>query len=245
MLIYMQRYLPYILFSLLLVYLIIVLTFVSRKMGEVRCKEVNVYINHDEDAFISTLDICDEIKHRYGNIVNKKIENINTDSLERILDRSPLVKSAQVYYSLDGNFHINIIQRKPVLRVISGSDGYYVDEDGKKMPLSGKYTSKVVPITGKVSTSFAENEMFHFVTFINEDPFWSVYIEQIVVDGVGEVLLIPKVGNFRIRMGQLDRYPEKLEHLLLFLKNGIINKGWRNYKEINLKFENQIVCVKK
>lgn len=240
----MQRYLPYILFSLLLVYLIIVLTFVAQKMGEVRCKGVNVYIDHDENAFISSIDICDEIKHRYGNIVNKKIENINTDSLERILDKSPMVKSAQVYYSLDGNFHINIIQRRPVLRVITGSDGYYVDEDGKKMPLSGKYTSKVVPVTGKISKSFAENEIFQFVNFIKEDSFWSAYIEQIVVDGEGEVLLIPKVGDFQIRVGKLDLFEQKLENLFLFLKEGIKIKGWRNYKEISLKYENQIVCVK-
>ncbi|MGL5683476.1 MAG: cell division protein FtsQ/DivIB [Marinifilaceae bacterium] len=241
----MKRYLPYILCTILLVYLIIVLTFVDRKVGEARCKGINVYIDHNENAFISALDVCDEIKHRYGNIVNAKVETINTDSLEQMLTKSSMIKSAQVYYSLDGNFHINIIQRKPVLRVVSGRDGYYVDEDGKKMPLSGKYTSKVTPITGKVSVTFAENELFEFVNYISNNSFWNAYVEQIVVDSQQDVLLIPKVGDFHIRMGRLDDFKQKLSDLQLFLNDGINRKGWRAYKEINLKYENQIVCVKK
>ena len=43
----------------------------------------------------------------------------------------------------------------------------------------------------------------------------------------------------------LDDMNEKLENLRLFLREGIVLKGWNVYKEINLKFKNQIVCVKR
>ena len=48
-----------------------------------------------------------------------------------------------------------------------------------------------------------------------------------------------------ILLGTLDDMNEKLENLRLFLREGIVLKGWNVYKEINLKFKNQIVCVKR
>ncbi|MEI3155269.1 MAG: cell division protein FtsQ, partial [Odoribacter sp.] len=59
-----------------------------------------------------------------------------------------------------------------------------------------------------------------------------------------EVVLIPKVGNFRIVVGALEGVEKKMENLRLFLQEGIGLKGW-NDKEINLKFENQVVCVRR
>ena len=73
-----------------------------------------------------------------------------------------MIKSAQVYYTLDGYFHVEITQRKPVLRIMSG-EGYYVDEDGKIMPLSRKYTSRVVVATGNISRKFACNGLYPFI----------------------------------------------------------------------------------
>jgi len=38
---------------------------------------------------------------------------------------------------------------------------------------------------------------------------------------------------------------EKFENLKLFYSEGVKQTGWRKYKEINLKYKNQIVCVKR
>ena len=73
----------------------------------------------------------------------------------------------------------------------------------------------------------------------------SSVVEQIVVTQDNEVILIPKVGNFRIRLGDLENVDQKMEKLYLFLREGIALKGWNKYKEINLEYRNQIVCVKK
>lgn len=80
---------------------------------------------------------------------------------------------------------------------------------------------------------------------LKNDGFWDALIEQIVVANGNEVILIPKVGNFRIVVGELENVEKKMENLRLFLQEGIALKGWNVYKEINLKFENQIVCIKR
>ncbi len=241
----MKRALPYILSVSLFVYLIIVLTFVSAKLGEVKCKGVQVVVDDTgENAFIDEDDVLQLIKRNYGELKNVNVVDIDKDSMECVLVRNSVIKSAQVYYSLDGYFHVEITQRKPVLRVMSG-EGYYVDEDGKVMPLSGKYTSRVVVATGNISRNFACNGLYPFVMGLKNDGFWDALIEQIVVANGNEVILIPKVGNFRIVVGKLENVEKKMENLRLFLQEGIALKGWNVYKEINLKFENQIVCIKR
>ncbi len=221
------------------------LTFVSAKLGEVKCKGVQVVVDDTgENAFIDEDDVLQLIKRNYGELKNVNVVDIDKDSMECVLVRNSVIKSAQVYYSLDGYFHVEITQRKPVLRVMSG-EGYYVDEDGKVMPLSGKYTSRVVVATGNISRNFACNGLYPFVMGLKNDGFWDALIEQIVVANGNEVILIPKVGNFRIVVGELENVEKKMENLRLFLQEGIALKGWNVYKEINLKFENQIVCIKR
>ncbi len=241
----MQKARPYILFIGLFVYLIIVLTFVSAERDRVECKGMRVTVaDAVTNAFADEGDVMRVVKQKYGEVEGRGITEIDKDSIERLLVGRSVVKSAQVYYSLDGYLHIEIRQRKPVLRVLN-NDGYYVDEDGKIMPLSQKYTSRVVVATGNVSRKFACEELYPFVMALRNDEFWDAYVEQIVVEGGKEVILIPKVGSFRIVLGSLEGYEQKMEKLRLFLKKGIARKGWNLYKEINLKFDKQIVCVKK
>ena len=179
----MQKARPYILFIGLFAYLIIVLTFVSAKRDEVECKGMRVTVaDAVANAFADEGDVVRVVKERYGDVAGRGITEIDKDSIERLLVGRSVVKSAQVYYSLDGYLHIEIRQRKPVLRVLN-DDGYYVDEDGRIMPLSHKYTSRVVVATGNVSRKFACEELYPFVMALRNDEFWDAYVEQIVVDG--------------------------------------------------------------
>ena len=233
----MKRILPYILSCILLVYLIIVFTFVATKSGEVTCRGVRVAVkNTDVNVFVDEEDVMKAIKKGYGDIMDKSILAVNKDSLERVLVKNPMIKSAQVYYSLDGYIHVNIQQREPVLRVLTG-EGYYVDRDGRVMPLSSKFTSRVVVATGDINKKFACEKLGPFAMKLKNEPFWDAYIEQLVVRS--------KVGDFRIVLGKVDDCDARLEKLILFLKDGITKKGWNRYKEINLKFDNQVVCVRK
>ena len=241
----MKRILPYILSCILLVYLIIVFTFASAKLREVKCEGLQVVVDGtEENAFIDETEVLGIIKRGYGDIEGCNIVSVDKDSLEHILVRNSVIKSAQVYYSLDGYIHVNIQQREPVLRVLTG-EGYYVDRDGRVMPLSSKFTSRVVVATGDINKKFACEKLGPFAMKLKNEPFWDAYIEQLVVRSNEDVVMIPKVGDFRIVLGKVDDCEVRLEKLILFLKDGITKKGWNRYKEINLKFDNQVVCVRK
>ncbi|WP_059025868.1 cell division protein FtsQ/DivIB [Gabonibacter massiliensis] len=241
----MKRIVPYIIFIILLAYLIIVFTFAATKMGEVTCRGVRVTVKDTTmNVFVGEEDILKMIKNGYGGILNQGIKTVNKDSLERILVRNPMIKSVQVYYSLDGYFHVGIEQREPVFRVLTG-EGYYVDADGKVMPLSSKFTSRVIVATGNITKKFACEKLCPFVKKLRDHSFWDAYIEQIVVLQNEDIIMIPKVGDFKIILGKVDDCEERMDKLMLFLKQGIAKKGWNRYKEVNLKFKDQVVCVRK
>ncbi|MDR2131246.1 MAG: cell division protein FtsQ [Odoribacteraceae bacterium] len=240
----MKRSQLYIISIILLVYLIIILTFAAAKWGEVTCRGVRVTVDDARNAFVDDDEVMKWMQKGYGAILDKKIATIDKDSLERVLAKNPMITSAQVYYSLDGYVYVNIGQREPVLRVMAG-EGYYVDRDGQIMPLSSKFTSRVIVATGNISQTFACERLAPFVKDLVRHAFWNAFIEQVVVLPNGDVVLIPKVGDFKITLGPLEGYEERMEKLMIFLKRGIKKGGWDCYKEIKLKFDKQIVCVRR
>ena len=68
---------------------------------------------------------------------------------------------------------------------------------------------------------------------------------QLHINENKEVELIPRVGNHVILLGGEEEMEEKFEKLLLFYQKGIQQTGWNKYSIINLKYKNQLVCVKR
>ena len=111
--------------------------------------------------------------------------------------------------SYKGVLAVKIKHRKPLLRVIGPDDSYYLDEYGKKFPISTKYTANVLVATGSISDEFAIKNLLPFVIDIEKHPFWKAQVEQIFVAQNGEVSLIPLVGDHIVELGELTDYREK------------------------------------
>ena len=94
----MKRIRSVIISLILLVYLIIVLTFVAIKLGEVTCSGLQVAVNDTlVNSFVNQEEIMRVIKRGYGNIEGMPLLSVNKDSLERILAKNRIKKSTQVY----------------------------------------------------------------------------------------------------------------------------------------------------
>ena len=94
-------------------------------------------------------------------------------------------------------------------------------------------------------------KLINFVRLTEGDPFWGAEIVQINVVDAGadswqkpEIELIPRVGNHVVAFGQLEDERQKLDKLLLFYRNVLDFEGWERYREINVKYKNQVVCKK-
>lgn len=229
----------------IIVYLLVSFSFIAEKKDAITLTNIKVKIKDSIDSgFVSNKEIERIVKSQYPNWVGSSVHSINKEILEEKINKVPYVKKAEVYSSLSGSLVVEINQRNPVVRILQGQ-GYYIDEEGKNMPLSTKYTSRVLVVSGAVNEQLIKEELFDLVKFITNDEFWNSQITQIHVNNEKEYILVPRVGDHKIELGGIDNYQEKFKKLYALYTDGFAKTGWNKYNKINLKYENQVVCTKK
>jgi len=245
------------LWSTLILFVLILLGMARSEQEDMLCRDVDIRMKPELEVLFTDWDDVAKIITGDGNVASmqgKPIKSFPVGDLEKNLELSPYIRNAEVYTQMDGVLSIEVEQRQPLFRVFrQNSAGYYVDMDGKKMPLSSKYTARVFVLRGAVAEQYNGNESiksqvlqeaFHLITALNKKGFWREQIEEIQVDRKGEFTLIPKVGNQKILLGTAEQLDDKLHKLHLFYKHAMNRVGWSTYKVINLKYSGQVVCEK-
>lgn len=239
----------FIIFGVVLIvgYLVFAIFYFGKSSQHEVCNRFEVIVKDSSDTkFIQPKEIEALVKKEKLNPVGKPMNEVNTLDIKEAILTNKLVKSVEVYTASQGVVVANIVQRKPVLRVISDAGGsFYIDNNREKMPVSPNYSVYLPLATGAITNDFAIGELYDFACFLNDNPDWNAWVEQIVVRQNHDVELIPRVGDFRIVLGKLENYSEKLEKFNLFIEKGLNVVGWNRYSEINLEYDNQVVCVRK
>ncbi len=250
--------------SLLFIYLIVMLGFANKKSGSLICKDTNIVIN-EPHKFVSSESI-EQLLNKKGIILDScVIDNLDFDIIERILEESPFISKAETYSDFNGVLNISITQRNPIMRIINNNnESYYIDEEFKTMPMSNNYTANVIVINGNVSNEFINTNitqvnyssidksysytlrgLYNFVLYLNEHQLWKYQIEQIYINDKKEIELIPRVGNHIIILGELDNYEKKMNKLEALYKKGFALTDWNIYSSVNLKYSDQVICKKR
>lgn len=242
----MKKALIIILLCLVTGYLIFAAIYFQDKPKEGICEGLEIVIENSDKSFININEVENYIKANHLDPSGKQFKDINTDSIQSKLIKIQTIKEAEVFVTNNNLIRINLYERKPILRVFNGKgQSFYIDTEGQKMPIALKSSAHIPVASGHVSDSLACNELYRFAKFLKENEFWNAQIEQIVVEGSGEIMLIPRVGDQRIELGKLDGYEKKLDKLMTFYQKGLNETGWNKYSVINLKFDNQVVCKKR
>jgi len=228
-------------------YLIFAAIYFGGSMRNRACVSFEVVVRDNMRLqFVQAHDIVELVKRHELYPVGKTFDEINTLTIRDVILTNELVESAEVFTTSRGTIVANITQREPVLRVISNTHGsFYVDSNREIMPVSPNFAVHVPLATGVINKEFAKGCLFNFASFLHRNPNWNAWFEQIVVERNQNVVLIPRVGDFRIIMGTLDNYATKLDNFALFVERGLNVVGWNRYSEINLRFENQVVGVRR
>ncbi|GAJ02736.1 unnamed protein product, partial [marine sediment metagenome] len=134
-----MRKLKNIIISILTIsYLVVVLGLIDDKSHNLPCKLIRVNILDSlEQGFVTGEDILSVIQDRQKKILGYPVGGINTDKMENLLNAIPSIKSAEIYKTIDGALNINVVQRKPILRIFyRNRQNYYIDSEGEIIPLS-------------------------------------------------------------------------------------------------------------
>ncbi|MEO5990254.1 MAG: hypothetical protein ABIP68_01350 [Ferruginibacter sp.] len=245
------------------------LAFATGKEKNVISENLLVSVNNTEvNTFIDEEDVKEFFKERNDSILNTSLKNIDVNSLEKALNSHPAVENADIAVDVNGDVTIDVTQRTPLVRIMNmDGESYYIDDKSKLMPLSDKFTARVLIATGYINEPFAtrynisadaisKNEKFAEISvlddiynisaYIAKDSVLKSLIHQINVTIDKELELYPSIGNHKIIFGEAIDFKEKFEKLKVFYTEGL-NKtdGWNKYSTINIKYKNQVVCTQK
>ena len=221
------------------------------------CSGLNISIDHEKgNFFVDEMDVEGLIRSQLpGQNIETPLRNIHIKGLEEYLKANPYIQNAEIYVDVNGQMNVTVAQLYPVVRVVNvDNQSYYVNREGEKLPVSDYFSSRVPIASGYIndngfvggSVELPITQAIHeLALFIDEDEFWKSQIEQIYVESNGDFILIPKVGDHEIILGDIEDLERKFKDLMTFYQEGLASVGWDKYKKINLKYKNQIVCTKK
>jgi len=205
----------------------------------------NVTVNFmgDDNLFVTEETVNKLLIQNIEDLTRVPKEILDLNELELALKSNPMIKTAQVHLTVNGEVRADVIQRKPIARV-STNASYYIDDEGSFMPLSSNYTARVPLVTGFIMKNDLSN-VFKIAHKILNDQFLKTHIVEIYQNRDKTIVLKTRVLDFEILMGQLDRIDSKISNLKAFYQKAKKDKSLNKYSKVNLQFENQVVCTKK
>ena len=218
------------------------------------CNKIIVTIdNQVENHFVDEEDILQLITvHNTEIIEGAHISKLNLREIENRLINEPFLNHAEIYLDHSGTMMVSVGLRKPMARVVryNGPDAY-IGEDGQLLPVSRKFSTRVIIITGANSKELSEqinivdgdfSPLYELVQYIVNDDFLKAQIAQIKLLENGEIILYPQVTKQYIEFGKIERIEIKFKKLKLFYEEILPRKGWNSYSRVSLKYNNQIIC---
>ncbi len=226
----------------------------ERKQGTVAVKDIVIKIENIEgNQFVDESDVADLMQLGEENLKGASLENLNMKELEKRIRMNRFVKDAQLYSDLKGNLVVKAELRRPIARLVrnDGPDGY-IAEDGTVMPVSDKFTTRVVLISGSyirgllaienLNKTKETKNLLTMLEMIREDDFWRAQIAQLDIDSKGHITMLPQIGGQVIEFGVADNLETKFKKMKIFYKEILPQKGWNTYKRVNLEYEGQIIA---
>jgi len=242
----MKKYTNVIKFILSLLVIALLYGFAAHRNSLKESRKVKVIFENGDNLFVSYETVNKLLIQKLESNYNQSKENINLNNLEQFLRSNEMIENAEIFLTLSGELGAIITQRTPVLRVANETETYYYDKLGVKMPLSDNYSARV-PITTDTISGQGELDIIILSNIIRNDDFLRkqiIGVDQVKESPNNQFELQTRIGDQRIIFGDLSRMEEKIAKLKVFYQKMMLDSTINNYKSINLKFHNQIVCEK-
>ena len=226
--------------------LFFLLAFTNVQQDAFPCQGVSVALENEATSFVTRGEVLQMINSLVDSIVGLPLNELPLYEIEKTIEQHALIKVAEVFVLPNGELKVTVTQKEPLVRVQNAmGKSYYLDIEGKPFPLSRNYTQRLMVANGNIIDSVDIAVVSKVAKYIHQNEFWKAQIMQLHINDNKEIELIPRVGNHIILMGSEEEMESKFEKLMLFYQKGVKQTGWNHYSIINLKYRNQLVCVKR
>lgn len=245
--------------------IMVIFGFAVAEQKKVTCTGLEITLNGAEKpGFIDQQDIRRTILQLYNPIEGRILDSINTALIVRELNRNPYLKDISVVKTLGGLIKLELSRTEALVRVVNTrGDAFYLSTEGYVLPLSQKHIPKTLIVTGYITDVPDPYAKLKYNLTDGNAPEKSVLpkihliaaklashlvlsrsIEQVYVTNRGEFEMIPAAGNHIILLGDANNLDHKLENLMAFYQAGMPKLKEEDYKIVDLKYKDQVVCKK-
>lgn len=228
---------------------------VAKKDQGQYCTSLRVVVQGRE-TFIDQEDVSSMIEENFGQVIGQPLHELPTQLIESELKQSPYVAKADVFMDMDGVLQVIIEQRQVVVRIINQQgEEFYVDGEGKKIPVTLKYVPHVMVANGFIAEGYQTplapvetdlvKDLVKIVNRTSDDELWKNQIVQLYVNQDRDIEIVPRVGQQQLILGSADSLAHKLERLEKFYTHILPRVGTEAYTSVNVKYGGQIVCERK
>ncbi|HTE29157.1 MAG TPA: hypothetical protein VK666_02200 [Chryseolinea sp.] len=231
-----------------------IIAFTERRRANVNLNDITIkMVNIGENHFLDENDIMALMDLNKQNLKGASFDQIDMREVEKKIKRQPFVADAQLYTDLKGNLMVKASLRRPIARIVrsDGPDGY-IAEDGTVMPVSEKFTTRVVLVSGafvpqllqqrNLNSSADGKSLLDLINTIRGNEFWNAQIAQLDIDSKMRITILPQVGDEKIEFGKPELIDSKFSKLMIFYKEILPRMGWNKYSRVNLEYEGQIIA---
>ena len=156
---------------------------------------------------------------------------------QQFLDH-PVVKSAELFTVPEGKLHIEIEERLPIVR-IQADNSFYLDEVGKVIPLSDRFTAKVPLFYGELKEENMQ-ALVQLISKLSSDAFLAAEVIDFQWQNSAFVLGL-RSYPFEVVWGEDIAFEHKVEKLKRFCAFTLENKD-KKFNRINLTYDKQVVA---
>ena len=218
------------------------------------CKDYTITIEGAKNnLFIDNKDVEQLLfKATKGPIKGDPVAAFNLYELELMLEKNTWIDEADMYFDNKDVLHVTITEKEPIARIFTTEGNtFYINDNGKKMPLSDKMSARVPVFTGytdnkkmNAADSLFLKQVTNVARFISNDSFWMSQVAQIDITADRNFEMVPLVGNHLVKLGNGENIEQKFNRLMVFYKQVLSKTGFDKYKVIDVQYKGQVVVSK-
>jgi len=224
---------------------------VVRSRSQVKGIEVMIRYG-DTPQLVEQQAVKDTVLQRMPNLLQLSVKNVDCQRVAAIARRVPYLANVSASVSVGGKVVVRADQRRPIMRLYYGNREFYMDSDGAIFPPSTTGYCDVLVAGGNFTEPLRRDSLnaqtvalWKVASFLDGENEYGPLIDQIFIERDGDIMMVPKVGDHVIELGDAYDLDDKFSNLLAFYRKGMPRAGWDTYSRISLKFKGQVVCTKK
>lgn len=234
----------------LLAVLVVVLN-VSRSNSQVRGLEADIRYG-STPMLVSGQTVVDSVVAALPTLMQQQVKAVDCEAVAEAARRVPFLTNVSASVSVSGRVVVRADQRRPIARLFHGDRERYLDREGAVFPVSRVGNCNVLVAGGDFTDPLRPDSLdaqltalWQVASYLDSESRYSKLIDQIFVERDGDIMMVPKVGDHVVELGDANDLDGKFANLVAFYRKGMPRAGWDTYSKISLKFKGQVVCTKK